>query len=160
MPKILISRSSFWAISTFPRMCILSYAIRLSLRLKCLQLPIVLFIEWHDIGGRVEEDLKTKNWSTPPLCMAEETPMYGWGEDDSAAVLPRALPRLECLTWGPSGKPKHGPSHISYPHSFQPMTASCQNTCTDDALGFLPLKHILALLRSYEWLSLFRFFLW
>ena len=47
--------------------------IRLSLILECLPLPIVLFLEWVDVGGRVgEEDLKRKNQATPPLCMAEE----------------------------------------------------------------------------------------
>ena len=56
------------------------------------------------------------------------TPMYGWGEDDSAAVLPRALPRLECRTRVPSGKPNRGPAHILCPHSLCLMTASWRNT--------------------------------
>ena len=82
----------------------------------------------------------------PPPCLAVERE----GEDDWAAELVRSLPRLECRSCGPCGKPNRGLAHILYTLSLCLMTASWWNTCTNDALGFLSLKHTLSLLRCKQ----------
>jgi len=80
------------------------------------------------------------------ICSA--TPISGCGLRRRRRLSCHALPRPECLPCGPCGKPNRRRAHNLCDNSLCLMTASWRNTCTNDALGFLPLKHTLSLFRG------------
>ena len=87
--------------------------------------------------------------------MCHATPISGCGLRRRRRLSCHALPRPECLPCGPCGKPNRRRAHNLCDNSLCLMTASWRNTCTNDALDFLPLKHTLSLFRFYNLNSIF-----